>query len=85
MFPSKHYSTLVLSPFYAQLVTAFEPADMRLSFSSLLVCFLGLIGVVSAKSAVGDRILVVLEDGGEKNLYSQFWADLECTPTSLVY
>ena len=51
---------------------------MRLSFSSLLLFLLTLLGLVSAKSAVGDRILVVLEDGGEKNLYSQFWADLEC-------
>ena len=51
---------------------------MRLTFSSLLFLLLGLLGLVSAKSAIGDRILVVLEDGGEKNLYSQFWADLEC-------
>ena len=51
---------------------------MRLSLSSTLILLLGLLGLVTAKSAVGDRILVVLEDGGEKNLYSQFWADLEC-------
>ena len=51
---------------------------MRLTFTSLVIFVLGLSGLVSAKSAVGDRILVVLEDGGEKNLYSQFWADLEC-------
>ena len=34
--------------------------------------------MVQAKSAAGDRVLVVLEDDGERNLYSQFWADLEC-------
>ncbi len=51
---------------------------MRLFVSSLLCFLLVLLGLVSAKSAVGDRILVVLEDDGEKNLYSQFWADLEC-------
>lgn len=52
---------------------------MRLSSPFLVFLFLAFLGLVSARSAVGDRILVVLEDGGEKNLYSQFWADLECT------
>jgi hypothetical protein len=51
---------------------------MRLSFPFLLSLLLVTIGLVQAKSAVGNRVLVVLEDGGEKNLYSQFWADLEC-------
>ena len=51
---------------------------MRLSFSSFISLLLLVIGLVQAKSAVGDRVLVILEDGGEKNLYSQFWADLEC-------
>jgi hypothetical protein len=51
---------------------------MRLSFPSFLSLLLLVVGLVQARSAVGNRILVVLEDGGEKNLYSQFWADLEC-------
>lgn len=38
---------------------------------------LGLLGSVLAKSASGDRVLVVLEESTDKALYSQFWADLE--------
>lgn len=56
---------------------------MRLLFSSLFL-LLGCIGLVRCKSAVGDRILVVLEDGGERNSYSQFWADLECESHALA-
>jgi hypothetical protein len=50
---------------------------MRLFLSSVLTFLFSVVCLVQAKSAVGDRILVVLEDGGEKNAYSQFWADLE--------
>src|ERR1700753_3031500 len=49
---------------------------MRL-FSSLCLVLLSLLQLVSAKSAVGDRLLVVLEDESQKGLYSKFWADLE--------
>jgi hypothetical protein len=49
---------------------------MRL-FSSLYVLLLALLGVVSSRSAVGNRLLVVLEDESQKGLYSKFWADLE--------
>jgi len=49
---------------------------MRL-FSSLCVLLWTLFTFVTAKSAVGDRVLVVLEDSAEKDLYSQFWKDLE--------
>lgn len=52
---------------------------MRLPFSSICIAFLGVVGLVQAKSAVGNRVLVVLEDSAEKALYSQFWGDLECT------
>lgn len=33
---------------------------------------------VMGKSAVGDRILVVMEDEGQRNDYTQLWKDLEC-------
>jgi len=49
---------------------------MRL-FSSICVLLWTLFTFVTAKSAVGDRVLVVLEDSAEKDLYSQFWKDLE--------
>ncbi|KAH0846515.1 Dolichyl-diphosphooligosaccharide--protein glycosyltransferase subunit wbp1 [Fonsecaea pedrosoi] len=49
---------------------------MRL-FSSACLLLLPLLSAVLAKSAVGDRVLVVLEDESQKGLYSQFWADLE--------
>jgi hypothetical protein len=51
---------------------------MRLSFPSICLLLLGIVGLVQAKSAVGDRVLVVLEDQAERALYSQFWKDLEC-------
>ncbi len=59
---------------------------MRL-FSSLCILFLSLLQIVSAKSSVGDRLLVVLEDEAQKGLYSKFWADLECmlARTALTY
>jgi oligosaccharyltransferase complex subunit beta len=44
---------------------------------SLWLLALSLLHVVLAKSAVGDRLLVVLEDESQKGLYSKFWADLE--------
>ena len=51
---------------------------MQFSYGSLLILLSSVIGLVQAKSAVGDRVLVVLEDSSEKALYSQFWSDLEC-------
>lgn len=42
---------------------------------SLLV--LGLWTAVNALSSSGDRLLVVLEDPAEKDVYSTFWSDLE--------
>lgn len=49
---------------------------MRL-FSSLCLLLLSLLSSVWAKSAVGGRLLVVLEDESQKGLYSKFWTDLE--------
>ena len=49
---------------------------MRL-LSSLCLFVVSLTSLVVAKSAVGDRLLVVLEDESQKGLYSKFWADLE--------
>ena len=53
---------------------------MRASVSILL---LGLLGLVSALSSAGTRLLVVQEEASEKALYSQFWADLEGALTQL--
>ena len=49
---------------------------MRL-FSSICVLLFAVSGFVTAKSAVGNRLLVVLEDESQKSLYSKFWADLQ--------
>ncbi|KAK5083030.1 oligosaccharyl transferase glycoprotein complex, beta subunit [Lithohypha guttulata] len=46
-----------------------------LSSISFLLCYLLI--WVQAKSATGDRLLVVLEDTADKDLYSQLWSDLE--------
>lgn len=42
---------------------------------------LALVGLVSALSSSGSRLLVVLEDAAEKDNYSQLWGDLECKMT----
>ncbi|KAK2743377.1 oligosaccharyl transferase glycoprotein complex, beta subunit [Onygenales sp. PD_40] len=48
---------------------------MRWSLSLLLLGFWG--ALVHALSSAGNRLLVVLEDEAEKDLYSTFWKDLE--------
>ena len=50
------------------------PSIMRWCLSFFLFCFLA---VVHALSSSGNRLLVVLEDAAEKDLYSTFWGDLE--------
>ncbi|KIV85345.1 hypothetical protein PV11_01047 [Exophiala sideris] len=57
---------------------------MRL-FSSLCLVLLAFLGAVSARSAVGDRLLVVLEDESQKALYSKFWTDLEARDFKLSF
>lgn len=47
---------------------------MRLPLLGLL---LGLLSFVSALSASGSKLLVVIEDEADKGKYSQFWTDLE--------
>lgn len=47
---------------------------MRLPLLGLL---LGFLSYVSALSAVGSKLLVVIEDEADKTKYSQFWNDLE--------
>ena len=47
---------------------------MRAVVSLLLAV---LLSVASALSSAGSRLLVVLEDAGEKASYSQFFSDLE--------
>ena len=46
---------------------------MRLPLVGLL---LGLLSLVSALSATGSKLLVILEEESEKSKYSQFWTDL---------
>lgn len=50
---------------------------MRL-LRTVLFLVAGLVSTTLARSATGDQVLVVLEDAAEKQLYSQFWSDLEC-------
>ncbi|KAK4542533.1 hypothetical protein LTR36_006786 [Oleoguttula mirabilis] len=51
----------------------------------LLGLLLGLLGFVSALSAQGPKLLVVLEDEAEKSKYSQFWSDLADRGFHLTY
>lgn len=55
-----------------------ENATMRVP-SMLLMPFVALFGLVSARSATGDRVLVVLESAATKDDYSQFWDSLQRT------
>lgn len=44
----------------------------------LLPCLLlSVLGLAQALSSSGSRLLVVIEEAGEKDKYSNFWADLE--------
>ena len=43
----------------------------------LLGLLAGLLSLVSALSAQGNKLLVVLEEEADKSKYSQFWSDLE--------
>ena len=47
---------------------------MQLRIIGLLV---GLLSLVSALSAQGNKLLVILEEEAEKSKYSQFWGDLQ--------
>lgn len=38
---------------------------------------LALLGLVHALSSSGNRLLVVIEEAGDREKYSQFWGDLE--------
>lgn len=40
-------------------------------------CALALLGLVHALSSAGNRLLVVIEEAGDREKYSQFWGDLE--------
>lgn len=47
---------------------------MRWCLSFLLFCFLA---AVHALSSSGNRLVVILEEAAEKDLYSSFWEDLQ--------
>jgi hypothetical protein len=57
-----------------------SPVKMRL-LSPICLLLASITSLVLAKSAAGDKLLVVLEDESQKSLYSKFWADLECMHT----
>lgn len=46
--------------------------------SFFLGLFLALLSFVSALSAVGSKLLVVVDDEADKGKYSTFWSDLQC-------
>ncbi|WRT63892.1 uncharacterized protein IL334_000818 [Kwoniella shivajii] len=48
---------------------------MRTSF--FLAPFLSLLGLISARSSTGDKVLVVLEPSVQKDDYSKFWKSLK--------
>ncbi|KAL1998683.1 hypothetical protein VTN02DRAFT_5754 [Thermoascus thermophilus] len=52
-------------------------------FLSFLI--LGFWGAVHALSSSGNRLLVVLEEASERDLYSTFWADLEARGYNIFF
>jgi hypothetical protein len=52
--------------------------------SFFLALFLGLLGFVSALSAAGSNLLVVVDDEADKGKYSTFWSDLTCKQHSRI-
>lgn len=73
----KRVSIIIRTAAGNSLSTCTQSYNMRL-LSSICVLLWTLFAFVQAKSATGDRVLVVLEDVDEKSSYSQLWADLEC-------
>ena len=55
---------------------------MRWFLSFLLAA---LVGLAQAVSSSGSRLLVVLEQAADKDLYSTFWADLTCMTLLLAF
>ncbi|USW52699.1 Putative dolichyl-diphosphooligosaccharide--protein glycosyltransferase 48kDa subunit [Septoria linicola] len=55
---------------------------MRLSIFSLL---LGIVSFVSALSAEGSKLLVVIDEDADKTKYSQFWVDLQERGFDITY
>lgn len=54
-----------------------QASIMRLPLS--FVAFVAsMLSLALAKSSTGDRVLVVLETGIQKDAYSKFWSSLEC-------
>ncbi|KAF2768336.1 oligosaccharyl transferase subunit beta [Teratosphaeria nubilosa] len=51
----------------------------------ILGLLLGLLSFVSALSAQGNKLLVVVEDEADKSKYSQFWLDLENRGFQITY
>lgn len=62
--------------FLISLLRCAEICQLKMRWSLSLFLF-GFLAVVHALSSSGNRLLVVLEDGSEKDLYSTFWSDLE--------
>lgn len=50
--------------------------------SIFLGFLLGLLGFVSALSAAGSNLLVVVDDEADRGKYSTFWGDLQCKGSS---
>ncbi|KAI9843284.1 MAG: oligosaccharyl transferase glycoprotein complex, beta subunit [Sclerophora amabilis] len=53
--------------------------------SLFYLLLLSLVGLVQALSTGGNRLLVVLEEVGEKSKYSKFWNDLETRGYKLIF
>ncbi|WWD16332.1 hypothetical protein CI109_100758 [Kwoniella shandongensis] len=53
--------------------------------SFFLAPFVALLGLVSARSATGDRVLVVLESAVSKDDYSKFWGSLKARGFELTF
>ncbi|KAF2716387.1 Dolichyl-diphosphooligosaccharide-protein glycosyltransferase 48kDa subunit [Polychaeton citri CBS 116435] len=53
--------------------------------SLLIGLLLGLASLVSALSATGSKLLVILDEDADKTKYSQFWLDLENRGFQLTY
>jgi hypothetical protein len=68
------YEQQFVSRIELAIAPASPEATMRVQLISLLLGFLGL---VSALSSTGSKLLVILEEEADKSKYSQFWTDLE--------
>jgi hypothetical protein len=76
--PTYTYGIAARSPCCSSLPSSHHIHNTTTMRSFILGLLLGLLSFVSALSAAGSNLLVVVDDEADKGKYSTFWSDLTC-------